>query len=133
MRWRPVAAAVVAAALLPAARQRAQPLMQALLVSPVVQPWYVLWLLPLALIAGSPAALAWSWIAGFLYLGVDARLRAITFDLPLWSWIWLAQYACVYGLLAWSFLSGWRRDGIPAVADACRGVLLNRGAAWGPR
>lgn len=93
-----------------AARYLSGAMLAVLLVSPVVQPWYVLWLLPLALITGSPATLAgreprraddrwgygkvglaWSWVVGSLYLGADPRLRAISVDLPLWSWLWLAQ------------------------------------------
>lgn len=74
-----------------------------LLASPVVQPWYVLWALPLVLLNSSPAALAWSWIVGFMYVTIDPRLREIQLHLSLWHWVWVAEYVLVYGLLGRSF------------------------------
>jgi|CXWL01.1.fsa_nt_gi hypothetical protein len=74
-------------------------LLAVLLASPVVQPWYVLWALPLALLSPSPAAIAWSWIVGFMYVSIDPRLREIQLYLSLWHWVWVAEYVLVYGLL----------------------------------
>lgn len=74
-------------------------IMAVLLVSPVVQPWYVLWVLPLALLTPCIAAIAWSWTAGFLYIVFDPRLKELSLGLTLWQWLWLGEYATVYGLL----------------------------------
>lgn len=71
-----------------------------LLASPVVQPWYVLWALPFALLAANAAALAWSWVVGFMYFAIDPALRESSARLPWWHWLWLGEYALVYGLLA---------------------------------
>ncbi|MBI2384653.1 MAG: DUF2029 domain-containing protein [Elusimicrobia bacterium] len=70
-----------------------------LLASPVVQPWYVLWALPFALLTPSPAALAWAWIVGFMYFAIDPALRESSARLPWWRWLWIGEYAVVYGLL----------------------------------
>lgn len=83
-----------------------------LLASPVVQPWYVLWVLPLALLSPSTAALAWSWAVGFLYVVLDPVLKAASIGIPLWQWLWGAEYALVFGLLAKDVVSaGWERPG----------------------
>lgn len=82
-----------------AARYLAGAVMAALLVSPAVQPWYALWALPFALLTPCVPALAWSWTVGFLYLMLDPRLKEISFVLPSWQWLWLGEYAAVYGLL----------------------------------
>lgn len=74
-------------------------LLAVLLASPVVQPWYVLWTLPLALLSPSPAALAWSWVVGFIYVSIDPRLKELQLHLSLWHWFWIAEYVLVYGLL----------------------------------
>lgn len=71
-----------------------------LLASPVVQPWYVLWALPFALLAPSHAALAWSWVVGFMYFAIDPALKASSARLPWWHWLWIGEYVLVYGLLA---------------------------------
>lgn len=71
-----------------------------LLVSPVVQPWYVLWLLPLACINRLWSALAWTWLTGFAYIVLDEPMREWTWRYPSWFWVWIGQYAVVYGLLA---------------------------------
>lgn len=100
-------AAAVAAASVPWARRCGADgtlyllgiLLAVLLASPVVQPWYVLWVLPLALLSPSSAALAWSWIVGFMYLTIDPRLSGLRLHLPLWHWAWVAEYVLVYGLL----------------------------------
>lgn len=70
-----------------------------LLASPVVQPWYVLWLLPLACLHRLWSALAWTWLAGFAYIVLDPGLRDRTWIYPAWQWAWIAEYAVVYGLL----------------------------------
>jgi hypothetical protein len=74
-------------------------LLAVLLASPVVQPWYVLWTLPLALLSPCPAALAWSWVVGFMYVALDPRLKELQLHLPLWHWFWISEYVLVYGLL----------------------------------
>ena len=79
--------------------------MLVLLVSPVVQPWYVLWVLPLALLSPNTAALAWSWAVGFLYIVLDPALKAASAGIPLWQWLWGAEYVLVFGLLAWGLRS----------------------------
>lgn len=81
-----------------------------LLASPVVQPWYVLWALPLSLLAPSSAALAWSWVVGFMYFAIDPALKASSARLPWWHWLWIGEYALVYGLLLIKGSSG--RDGL---------------------
>ncbi|PIR15251.1 MAG: hypothetical protein COV48_15390 [Elusimicrobia bacterium CG11_big_fil_rev_8_21_14_0_20_64_6] len=83
-----------------AARYLCGMILAVLLASPVVQPWYVLWALPLALLTPSPAALAWSWVVGFMYFALDPALKASSARLPWWHWLWIGEYALVYGLLA---------------------------------
>lgn len=82
-----------------AARYLCGMILAILLSSPVVQPWYVLWALPFALLAPSPTALAWSWIVGFMYFAIDPALRESSARLPWWHWLWIGEYAVVYGLL----------------------------------
>jgi len=82
-----------------AARYLCGMILAVLLASPVVQPWYVLWALPFALLAPSPAALAWSWIVGFMYFAIDPALRESSARLPWWHWLWIGEYVLVYGLL----------------------------------
>jgi len=82
-----------------AARYLCGMIIVALLASPVVQPWYVLWALPLALLTPFPAALAWSWAVGFMYFAIDPVLKASSAHLPWWHWFWLGEYIVVYGLL----------------------------------
>jgi hypothetical protein len=83
-----------------AARYLRGAVMLVLLASPVVQPWYVLWVLPLTLLSPNTAALAWSWAVGFLYVVLDPALKAASAGIPIWQWLWGAEYALVYGLLA---------------------------------
>ncbi|MDX6770168.1 MAG: glycosyltransferase 87 family protein [Elusimicrobiota bacterium] len=82
-----------------AARYLCGMILAILLASPVVQPWYVLWALPFALLAPSPTALAWSWIVGFMYFAIDPALRESSARLPWWHWLWIGEYVVVYGLL----------------------------------
>lgn len=82
-----------------AARYLRGMILAVLLASPVVQPWYVLWALPLSLLSPSPAALVWSWIVGFMYFAIDPALRASSARLPWWHWLWIGEYTLVYGLL----------------------------------
>lgn len=94
-----------------AARYLCGMMLAVLLASPVVQPWYVLWALPLALLSPTPAALAWSWVVGFMYFAIDPALRESSARLPWWHWLWIAEYVVVYGLLGRSFLQAcneWR-------------------------
>ncbi|MBI5631305.1 MAG: DUF2029 domain-containing protein [Elusimicrobia bacterium] len=72
-----------------------------LLCSPVVQPWYVLWLLPLLCLHRLWSALAWTWLVGLAYLMVDSRLRTSPWLVPASTLLWLAQYGTVLGLLLW--------------------------------
>lgn len=95
-----------------------------LLASPVVQPWYVLWALPFALLAPSLAALAWSWVVGFLYFAIDPVLRESSVRLPWWCWLWLGEYALVYGLLGRGVLRG-RHD-----RRRCQTHMADMKAAW---
>lgn len=88
-----------------AARYLCGMILAVLLASPVVQPWYVLWALPLALLSSSPAALAWSWVVGFMYFAIDPALKASSAGLPWWHWLWIGEYALVYGLLAYAWSS----------------------------
>lgn len=85
-----------------AARYLCGMILAVLLASPVVQPWYVLWALPLTLLTASPAALAWSWVVGFMYFAIDPALKESSASLPWWHWLWIGEYALVFGLLAWS-------------------------------
>ncbi len=81
-------------------------LLAVLLASPVVQPWYVLWALPLALLTPSTAALAWSWAVGFMYFAIDPALRESSARLPWWHWLWIGEYALVYGLILHDLTGG---------------------------
>lgn len=92
-----------------AARYLLGAIMFLLLASPVVQPWYVLWVLPLALLSPNPAALAWSWAVGFLYVVLDPALKTASVGIPVWQWLWGAEYALVFGLLAKDFTGGTAR------------------------
>ncbi|MDE2291604.1 MAG: hypothetical protein KGL53_05930, partial [Elusimicrobia bacterium] len=77
-----------------------------LLASPVVEPWYVLWIAPFAVLAGDAALLAWSWAVGFLYVVLDPALMSFRLVLPLWQWLWIGEYGLVYGLLVPRVLGG---------------------------
>lgn len=90
-----------------AARYLGGMILAVLFASPVVQPWYVLWALPLSLLAGFPPALAWSWAVGFIYIALDPASSA---GLPWWRWVWIGEYALVYGLLVMKSSTG--RDGL---------------------
>lgn len=79
-----------------------------LLCSSVVQPWYVLWILPLLCLYPLWSGLAWTWLVGFLYIVFDQGLSHSTWHYPAWAWVWIAQYATVYALLLYEFL-GWVR------------------------
>lgn len=89
-----------------------------LLCSPVVQPWYVLWMLPLLCLHRLKSALAWTWLVGLAYLIVDSRLRASAWFGPASTFLWLAEYGTVLGILAWEAGTLLRRAArnIPAVA-----------------
>lgn len=80
-----------------------------LLCSPVAQPWYVLWLLPLLCLHPLWSGLAWTWLVGFLYVFLDKTLAAMTWRCPAWAWAWLAQYVIVYGLLLYEGIR-WTRE-----------------------
>lgn len=79
-----------------------------LLCSSVVQPWYVLWLLPLLCLYPLWSGLAWTWLVGFLYIVFDQGFSRLTWLYPAWAWVWVLQYATVYVLLLRE-LSGWAR------------------------
>ncbi|TBR22261.1 DUF2029 domain-containing protein [bacterium] len=93
-----------------------------LLASPVVQPWYVLWLLPLALLSPQPAALAWAWSVGFLYLTLQPELKSSTLGPALWKTAWGGEYALVYGLLLWHTLRDVTIAGSPGLTRGIGGL-----------
>lgn len=73
-----------------------------LLASPVVHPWYVLWLLPFAVLLGSFAAFLWAWSAALVYV-VQIRYAADgVWILP--AWVPAVEYALLYGALVVSFI-----------------------------
>jgi len=84
------------------------PMMTALfLVSPVVHPWYLLWLLPLAALdrgseqpaPWSGAVLVWGLTAWVAYLPRPEYLRSGQWhEAAIWRWV---EYAPVWGMLAW--------------------------------
>ncbi len=94
------------------------PMMTALfLVSPVVHPWYLMWLLPLAALkrGGGPgdarapwstAVLVWGLTAWVAYLPRPEYLRSGQWhDSVLWRWV---EYAPVWAALIWGLWRVWR-------------------------
>ncbi|MBI3909910.1 MAG: DUF2029 domain-containing protein [Armatimonadetes bacterium] len=75
----------------------------ALLASPFVPPWYLLWLLPFTCLAPSASALAWSALVSLLYLDTPPN------RCPGIGW-W--EYIPVYALLAWEVAQA-RLSGAP--------------------
>lgn len=64
-----------------------------LLCSPAANPWYVTWVLPLALVVEAPAAVAFTFLAPLSY-----AFYLEGADLP---WTRLVEYGPVYALVAW--------------------------------
>jgi len=72
----------------------------ALLLAPVVHPWYVLWALPLALLRRSVPVLLWATLVPIAFLPLD--LFRVTGEWRPPAWIPLVEYAPVYLAIAWS-------------------------------
>lgn len=75
-----------------------------LLCSSVVQPWYVLWLLPLLCLYPLWSGLAWTWLVGSFYVVLDQRLSDLSWHYPAWLWLWVIQYGVVYGFLLYEVM-----------------------------
>jgi hypothetical protein len=98
-----------------------------LLCSSVVQPWYVLWILPLLCLHPLWSGLAWTWLAGFLYIVFDPGLSRATWHYPAWAWVWVAQYAAVYALLLHESLGWVRKCDVTNLAEV---LLNNKEKSW---
>ncbi len=75
-----------------------------LLVSPVINPWYLIWLLPFAAVYPS----AWAWTASFAVLlsyisGINIDMNMQAYEQPLW--VRLLEFS----LIAAALLVDWRR------------------------
>ncbi len=79
----------------------------ALLLGPMVHPWYVLWLVPFACLLRSPPWLLWSTLAPLALLPLDGFRSTGEWLEP--AWIRPIEYAPVYGALAFGTFTAWRR------------------------
>jgi hypothetical protein len=79
----------------------------ALLLGPIVHPWYVLWLVPLACVERSPPWLAWSALAPLASLPLDVFRETGEWVEP-W-WVRPIEYLPVYALLGLDLFTAWRR------------------------
>jgi hypothetical protein len=73
-----------------------------LLASPVVHPWYVLWVLPFLCFEMNNSALLWTALSPMTYVVLIRYAAEGIWSLPPWvSWV---EYGGVYGALAWGFV-----------------------------
>jgi len=105
--WARGAAAIPAAAAVMVGWKRGRPWPEVyswsvgllLLFSPVVHPWYVLWLLPVALWLKHPAWVVWSFLAPFSYAVLPRFLsEGVWAESP---WVKAAIYLPVLAVLVW--------------------------------
>ena len=79
-----------------------------LLVSPIVHPWYVVWLIPFLAWRWEPWVLAWTATVVLSYTVLPAWHADGVWQLPAWvPWV---EYAPVMGLLVWQMVSGGLRS-----------------------
>ena len=111
------------------------PLSAVLLLSPVVHPWYLLWILPIALLtlARDPAArwpwafVVWSVTSWVAYLPRPHYLASGVWAEPDWTrWF---EYLPVWAALAWAAWSDLRTSGVKQELDVALGALDARTGA----
>ncbi|MBI2939304.1 MAG: hypothetical protein HYY04_02610 [Chloroflexi bacterium] len=89
-----------------------------LLLSPVVEPWYALWLLPFVALRLQPGR-PWGWTpaAGWLLfsgLVVLTELTYVDFSARTWLLVRATEYGPLYGILAWSAAVWLRKPRTPS-------------------
>ena len=82
-----------------------------LLCSPVIHPWYVLWLLPAALWLKHPAWVVWAFLAPLTYWVLPAYLATGVWAEPIW--VKAAVYGAVTLTLAWGWITTRRSETRP--------------------
>lgn len=82
-------------------------LLALLLASPAVHPWYLTWLLPLAVLVGSVPAFLWAWLVAFSYVVQIRYANGGGWNLP--GWVPAVEYGIVYPALAATLVAALRR------------------------
>jgi hypothetical protein len=83
------------------------------MVSSVVHPWYVLWLLPFLTLYPLWSGIVWTYVVGFTYVVLIRYTREHVWQLH-WS-VPIIEYAVVFSLLTKELLRGFKQNGIGTV------------------